>query len=113
MPDIATPIVIHDLAANRIKALITQHNNPNLKLRISVSGGGCSGFQYHFDLDEAMNDDDVRIHQSGITVLVDAISFPLLAGSELGFSEGLSGSQFVLTNPNATATCGCGTSFSV
>jgi iron-sulfur cluster insertion protein len=98
-------------AAKRIAALKKQEGNEALMLRISVSSGGCSGFSYHFDLDTTINEDDLQFAYHGETLLVDDASLDLLAGSELDYVENLVGSMFVMQNPNATATCGCGTSF--
>ncbi len=100
-------------AANKVKALVAEENNPNLKLRVSVDGGGCSGFQYGFAFDENINDDDVVVEKNGATVLVDVTSIQYLNGSEVDYLEGLEGARFVVNNPNAKSTCGCGSSFSV
>ncbi len=100
-------------AANKVKALVAEENNPNLKLRVSVDGGGCSGFQYGFSFDENVNDDDVVVEKNGATVLVDVTSIQYLNGSEVDYLEGLEGARFVVNNPNAKSTCGCGSSFSV
>ncbi|HAZ42425.1 MAG TPA: iron-sulfur cluster insertion protein ErpA [Methylococcaceae bacterium] len=102
-----------DSAAEKVGELIAEENNPNLKLRVYVTGGGCSGFQYGFTFDEDVNDDDTQIEKNGVTVLVDAMSVQYLTGAEIDYSDGLSGSQFVIRNPNAQTTCGCGSSFSV
>ncbi|MDO9063590.1 MAG: iron-sulfur cluster insertion protein ErpA, partial [Sulfuricella sp.] len=85
---------------------------PGLKLRVFVSGGGCSGFQYGFTFDETTNEDDTTVEKNGVALLIDPMSFQYLAGSEIDYQEGLQGSQFVIKNPNATTTCGCGSSFS-
>ena len=100
-------------AANKVKALVVEEKNPNLKLRVSVDGGGCSGFQYAFAFDENVNDDDTVIEKNGATVLVDVTSMQYLNGSEVDYLEGLEGARFVVNNPNAKSTCGCGSSFSV
>ncbi len=100
-------------AAAKIKKLIEEDGNPNLKLRVIVSGGGCSGFQYGFDLAEKVEDDDVQVEKDGVTMLVDAMSMQYLAGSEVDYLEGLEGARFVISNPNAKTTCGCGSSFSI
>ena len=100
-------------AANKVKVLIEEEKNPNLKLRVSVDGGGCSGFQYAFSFDEKVNDDDTVIEKNGATMLVDVSSMQYLNGSEVDYLEGLKGARFVVNNPNATSTCGCGSSFSV
>jgi iron-sulfur cluster insertion protein len=101
-------------AARRIAALVAaEGSNQNLSLRVAVSGGGCSGFQYGFTLDDARRDDDQVFERDGVGVLVDDVSLELLRGSELDFVEDLIGSYFVVKNPNATSTCGCGSSFSI
>ena len=100
-------------AANKVKALVEEEKNPNLKLRVSVDGGGCSGFQYAFAFDEKTNDDDTVIEKNGATMLVDVTSMQYLNGSEVDYLEGLEGARFVVNNPNAKSTCGCGSSFSV
>ena len=100
-------------AANKVKALVEEEKNPNLKLRVSVDGGGCSGFQYAFAFDENTNDDDTVIEKNGATMLVDVTSMQYLNGSEVDYLEGLEGARFVVNNPNAKSTCGCGSSFSV
>ena len=102
-----------DSAAAKVKALVEEEKNPNLKLRVSVDGGGCSGFQYGFAFDENINDDDTVIEKDGVTMLVDVTSMQYLNGSEVDYLEGLEGARFVVNNPNATSTCGCGSSFSV
>lgn len=111
-PAIASPLMLKTAAIQQIQRL-TQHD-PHLKLRLAVSGGGCSGFQYQFELDATPPQaDDICIAKEGATLVVDAVSFPLVAGAELDYQESLSGSQFVLNNPNASSTCGCGVSFTV
>ena len=100
-------------AANKVKVLVAEEKNPNLKLRVSVDGGGCSGFQYAFAFDEKVNDDDTVVEKNGATVLVDVTSMQYLNGSEVDYLEGLEGARFVVNNPNAKSTCGCGSSFSV
>lgn len=107
------PILFGDSAALKIRELIAEEGNPNLKLRIFVSGGGCAGFQYGFAFDQTVNDDDVMVEKHGVRVLVDAMSFQYLAGAEIGYEDGLEGARFVIRNPNAVSTCGCGSSFSV
>ena len=102
-----------DSAAAKVKALVEQEKNPDLKLRVSVDGGGCSGFQYSFAFDEHVNDDDTVIEKGGATMLIDVTSMQYLNGSEVDYLEGLEGARFVVNNPNATSTCGCGSSFSV
>ena len=100
-------------AANKVKALVEEEKNPNLKLRVSVDGGGCSGFQYAFAFDENVNDDDTVIEKNGASVLVDVTSMQYLNGAEVDYLEGLEGARFVVNNPNAKSSCGCGSSFSV
>jgi iron-sulfur cluster insertion protein len=102
-----------EAAANKVKALTEEEKNPNLKLRVSVDGGGCSGFQYAFAFDENVNDDDTVIEKNGATMLIDVTSMQYLNGSEVDYLEGLEGARFVVNNPNATSTCGCGSSFSI
>lgn len=109
----ASPLVFTDSAANKVKELIEEEGNPALKLRVFVTGGGCSGFQYGFTFDEEVNEDDTTLEKAGVTLLIDPMSFQYLVGAEIDYSEGLEGSQFVIRNPNATSTCGCGSSFSV
>jgi iron-sulfur cluster insertion protein len=111
--DMPSPLVFSDSAASKVKQLIEEENNPNLMLRVFVSGGGCSGFQYGFTFDETVNEGDTRVENSGVTLLIDPMSFQYLAGAEIDYTEGLEGAQFVIRNPNASTTCGCGSSFSV
>lgn len=106
-------LVFTDNAANKVRELIAEEGNPDLKLRVFVSGGGCSGFQYGFTFDEVMNEDDTPLEKNGVTLLIDPMSYQYLVGAEIDYTEGLEGSQFVIRNPNATSTCGCGSSFSV
>lgn len=110
MPDL---LVFTDAAASKVKNLIEEEGNPELKLRVFVTGGGCSGFQYGFTFDEAMADDDTAIEKDGVLLLVDPMSYQYLVGATVDYSEGLQGSQFVVNNPNASSTCGCGSSFSI
>jgi len=105
--------VFTDSAANKVKELIDEEGNPELKLRVFVTGGGCSGFQYGFTFDEEVAEDDTALEKNGVTLLVDAMSYQYLVGAEIDYTEGLEGAQFVIRNPNATTTCGCGSSFSV
>ncbi|MGK2913518.1 MAG: iron-sulfur cluster insertion protein ErpA [Porticoccaceae bacterium] len=100
-------------AVAKVRNLVDEEGNPELKLRVYVTGGGCSGFQYGFSFDEAVADDDTLIERDGVTVLVDSLSFQYLVGAEVDYAEGLEGSRFVIKNPNAATTCGCGASFSV
>jgi len=104
-------ITIDDSAIVKIKDLLSEENTPNLKLRIFVSGGGCSGFQYGFTFDEHQNDDDFIVNQDEVSLLVDAHSMQYLTGSVIGYKTSLMGSQFEIKNPAATSTCGCGSSF--
>lgn len=102
-----------DNAASKVSELIAEEGNEDLKLRVYVSGGGCSGFQYGFTFDEEASEDDTLIKKNGVTVLIDAMSIDYLRGAEIDYKEDVSGAQFVIRNPNATTTCGCGSSFSV
>lgn len=107
------PLLFTDSAANKVKELIDEEGNPDLKLRVFVQGGGCSGFQYGFTFDELQNEDDTVMEKNGVKLLIDAMSYQYLVGAEIDYKDGLEGSQFVIKNPNATTTCGCGSSFSV
>lgn len=106
-------IMLSERAVTKVRDLVTEEENDALKLRVYITGGGCSGFQYGFSFDEDAADDDTRVERDGVTVLVDPMSFQYLAGSEIDYAEGLEGSRFVINNPNATTTCGCGASFSI
>jgi iron-sulfur cluster insertion protein len=106
------PLVFTDSAANKVKQLIEEEGNPELKLRVFVTGGGCSGFQYGFTFDEATNEDDTTMQKDGVTLLIDPMSLQYLVGAEIDYQENVEGAQFVIKNPNATSTCGCGSSFS-
>jgi iron-sulfur cluster insertion protein len=108
-----SPLNFTDAAAAKVKTLIEEENNEALKLRVFVSGGGCSGFQYGFTFDETINDGDTSVENSGVTLLIDPMSFQYLVGADIDYTEGLEGAQFVIRNPNATTTCGCGSSFNV
>jgi iron-sulfur cluster insertion protein len=110
--EMPAPFVFTDNAAEKVKTLIEEEGNPELKLRVFVTGGGCSGFQYGFTFDEAVNDDDTTMQKNGVTLLIDAMSYQYLVGAEIDYKEDLEGAQFVIKNPNATTTCGCGSSFS-
>ena len=110
--EIASPLVFTDSAANKVKELIEEEGNPGLKLRVFVTGGGCSGFQYGFTFDEEVAEDDTTMEKNGVMLLIDPMSYQYLVGAEIDYTEGLEGSQFVIRNPNATSTCGCGSSFS-
>ncbi|MES1943002.1 iron-sulfur cluster insertion protein ErpA [Salinisphaera sp. PC39] len=111
--DIEAPLEFTEAAAHKVRELLEDEDNPNLKLRVFVSGGGCSGFQYGFTFDENVEDGDTVIEKEGVTLLVDPMSVLYLTGAEIDFSDGVEGAQFVIRNPNATTTCGCGNSFSV
>lgn len=106
-------LVLTDKAAAKAKSLIEEEGNAALMLRVFITGGGCSGFQYGFSFDEKLNDDDTVIEHNGINLAVDPMSLQYLTGSEVDYEEGLAGSRFVVNNPNATTTCGCGASFSI
>ena len=107
------PMMFSDAAATKVSELLREEDNPNLKLRVFISGGGCSGFQYGFTFDENVEDGDTMIEKGGVTLLVDPMSVQYLMGAEIDYREDLEGAQFVIRNPNATTTCGCGSSFSV
>jgi iron-sulfur cluster insertion protein len=106
------PLVFTDSAADKVRQLVEEEGNPELKLRVFVQGGGCSGFQYGFTFDEVVNEDDTPMTKNGVTLLIDAMSLQYLMGAEIDYKEDLQGAQFVIKNPNATSTCGCGSSFS-
>lgn len=106
-------ITVTEAASRKVKQLIDEEQNDQLKLRVFVTGGGCSGFQYGFTFDEKQNDNDMAIEQDGVKILVDALSFQYLMGSEVDYTEGLQGSRFLISNPQAKSTCGCGSSFSL
>ena len=110
--EMPAPLLFTDSAAAKVKELIDEEGNPALKLRVFVQGGGCSGFQYGFTFDEETNEDDTVMQKGGVTLLVDAMSFQYLVGAEIDYKEDLQGAQFVIKNPNASSTCGCGSSFS-
>ena len=111
--EMPAPLLFTDAAASKVKALIEEEGNTELKLRVFVQGGGCSGFQYGFTFDETVNEDDTSMEKNGVTLLIDSMSYQYLVGAEIDYKEDLEGSQFVIKNPNATTTCGCGSSFSV
>ena len=111
--DMKELLVFTENAANKVRQLIEEEGNPELKLRVFVQGGGCSGFQYGFTFDEVVNEDDTQMSKNGVTLLIDAMSLQYLMGAEIDYSEGVEGAQFVIKNPNASSTCGCGSSFSV
>ena len=106
-------LIFTDSAANKVKQLIEEEGNENLMLRVFVTGGGCSGFQYGFTFDENIQDGDTKVENAGVILLVDPMSYQYLTGAEIDYKDDLSGSQFVIRNPNASTTCGCGSSFSV
>jgi iron-sulfur cluster insertion protein len=106
------PLVFTDAAATKVGQLIEEEKNPALMLRVFISGGGCSGFQYGFTFDEKIEEGDLSVENSGVTLLVDPTSIQYLMGAEIDYKEDLEGAQFVIRNPNATTTCGCGSSFS-
>ena len=106
-------ITVSESAQDRLKDILAEEDNPDLKLRIFVQGGGCSGFQYGFTMEETTNEDDFVIELAGVTMLVDALSSQYLQGATVDYTESVQGSQFTIKNPNATTTCGCGSSFTV
>ena len=111
--DMPPPLLVFtDSAARKVGSLIEGEGNPNLMLRVFVQGGGCSGMQYGFEFDEQMQDGDTCVENHGVKLLVDPMSFQYMVGAEIDYTEGLEGAQFVIRNPNATTTCGCGSSFS-
>jgi iron-sulfur cluster insertion protein len=109
----AAAITLTDAAARKVQELVLGEGNPDLKLRVYISGGGCSGFQYGFSFDEEQAEDDIAVENDGVFLLVDPLSFQYLMGAEVDYAETLAGAQFVIRNPNASTTCGCGSSFSV
>ena len=111
--DMPAPLIFTDSAAEKVKTLIDEEGNPELKLRVFVTGGGCSGFQYGFTFDENEEEGDTRVDKGGVTLLVDPMSVQYLQGAEIDYKEDVQGAQFVIRNPNAATTCGCGNSFSV
>lgn len=110
--EIPAPLDFTDSAAAKVKELIDEEKNPALKLRVYVQGGGCSGFQYGFTFDEDRQDDDTAVEKNGVTLLIDPMSFQYLMGAKIDYKEDLEGARFIINNPNATTTCGCGSSFS-
>jgi len=111
--ELPASVVFTPAAAGKVAELIAEEGNTELKLRVYVTGGGCSGFQYGFSFDEVANDDDLRIEEGGVTLLVDSMSTQYLMGAEIDYEDSLEGARFVIRNPNATSTCGCGSSFSM
>lgn len=110
---IPEPLLVTHNAIAKVRGLIEDEGNPDLKLRVYVTGGGCSGFQYGFTFDEASAEDDALIEREGVKVVVDSMSYPYLVGATLDYKEGLQGARFTVENPNAASTCGCGSSFSI
>ena len=110
--EVPAPLKFSDAAAAKVKELIDEEGNSALKLRVFVQGGGCSGFQYGFTFDEVVNEDDTTMERNGVTLLIDSMSYQYLVGAEIDYKEDIEGAQFVIKNPNATTTCGCGSSFS-
>ncbi|MDG1164924.1 MAG: iron-sulfur cluster insertion protein ErpA [Porticoccaceae bacterium] len=108
-----TALDVTERAVAKVQSLKAEEDNEGLKLRVYVTGGGCSGFQYGFSFEDTMAEDDTPVSRDGVTVLIDSLSFQYLAGSTVDYEEGLMGSRFVITNPNASTTCGCGASFSI
>lgn len=107
------PVNFTDAAAYKVKELIDEEENNKLKLRVYISGGGCSGFQYGFTFDDDINEDDMSFEKAGVTLVIDSMSFQYLLGADIDYKEDIDGSHFVIRNPNAKTTCGCGSSFSV
>jgi len=110
---VALPLQFTDAAATKVKNLIADEENPALKLRVYITGGGCSGFQYGFTFDDQLNDGDMTIEKQGVSLVVDPMSLQYLVGGSVDYTEGLEGSRFIVTNPNAKTTCGCGSSFRI
>ncbi len=108
-----TQIVLSERAADKVRRLMDAEGNPALKLRVFITGGGCSGFSYGFTFDEEVAEDDAVVERDGVTMVVDALSYPYLTGAQVDYQEDLQGAQFVVANPNAAATCGCGNSFAI
>ena len=113
MNDIQVPLIFTDAAAKKVKSLIEGEDNPNLRLRVYITGGGCSGFQYGFTFDDQINDGDLTIENQNVGLVVDPMSLQYLIGGTVDYTEGLDGSSFFVQNPNASSTCGCGSSFSI
>ena len=111
--EMPAPLVFTDSAANKVRELIEEEGNAELKLRVFVTGGGCSGFQYGFTFDEDIEDGDSQVENQGVTLLIDPMSVQYLMGAEIDYKEDLQGAQFIIRNPNAQTTCGCGQSFNV
>ena len=113
MTEISVPLIFTDAAAQKVKSLMTEEENPALKLRVYITGGGCSGFQYGFTFDEKVNEGDLTVENAGVQLVIDPMSLQYLIGGTIDYTEGLEGSRFVVNNPNASSTCGCGSSFSI
>ena len=109
----SAPFFFSDGAVEKVRELVDEEGNSELKLRVFVTGGGCSGFQYGFSFDENQEEDDTVVERDGVKLLVDPMSYQYLVGATIDYQEGLQGSQFVVQNPNATSTCGCGSSFTI
>ena len=112
MSEIPSPVNFTDAAADKVRNLIIEEGDDDLKLRVFITGGGCSGFQYGFTFEDEVSEGDTEIENGGVTLLIDPSSYQYLVGAEIDYSDGIEGSQFVIRNPNATTTCGCGSSFS-
>jgi len=110
--EMPTPLNFSDNAVKKVKELIEEEGTPDLKLRVFVSGGGCSGMQYGFTFEESVNEDDTKVEKDNVMLLIDPMSLQYLTGAEIDYQDNVQGSQFVIKNPNATTTCGCGSSFS-
>ena len=113
MTEISVPLTFTDAATQKVKSLITEEENPALKLRVYITGGGCSGFQYGFTFDEKVNEGDLTVENAGVQLVIDPMSLQYLIGGTIDYTDGLEGSRFVVNNPNASSTCGCGSSFSI
>ncbi len=112
MSEMPSPVNFTDAAANKVRDLIVEEGDDNLKLRVFITGGGCSGFQYGFTFEDEVSEGDTEVDNGGVTLLIDPTSYQYLVGAEIDYSDSIEGSQFVIRNPNATTTCGCGSSFS-
>jgi iron-sulfur cluster insertion protein len=110
--EMPSPIIFTEAAAAKVSDLIAEEGNDALKLRVFITGGGCSGFQYGFTFEEEVSEGDTEVEKGGVTLLIDPASYQYLVGAEIDYTDGIEGSQFVIRNPNATTTCGCGSSFS-
>lgn len=110
--DMPSPVILTDSAVEKVRNLIAEEDNDQLKLRVFITGGGCSGFQYGFTFEQEIGEEDTQVNKDGVTLLIDPASYQYLVGAEIDYTDGLEGAQFVIRNPNATTTCGCGSSFS-